>query len=76
MALQWHVAVLEVLVGAAMTIYSSCVRREAVNVMLYCPGFRFNKLALIASQVIHVRNAAIKICFTLCGHSTPDLSHS
>jgi hypothetical protein len=36
MALQWHVAVLEVLVGAAMTIYSSCVTREAVNVI--APG--------------------------------------
>ena len=33
MALQWHV-VLEVLVGAAMTIYSSCVTREAVSVAL------------------------------------------
>jgi len=36
MALQWHVAVLEVLVRAAMTIYSSYVTREAVNVI--APG--------------------------------------
>ncbi len=33
MALQWHVAVLEVLVGEVMTNYSSCVAREAVNVI-------------------------------------------
>ena len=32
MALQWHVAVLEVLVGAAMA-FDSCVTQGAVNVV-------------------------------------------
>jgi len=44
MALQWHVAVLEVLVGAAMTVYSGCVAREVQYLIASPAGFknRFN----------------------------------